>query len=127
MSNDPTETIRRELIPEVNRQAHDALVAAGELVRQVAEAGGVTEVTDEEGEALLKDRDELAAGLLRARLVAEHGADNVFDTGELSEHFEVEGFRSPLVVVRRKVDDQLGSLWFTHHPRFYYGFQPDRR
>jgi len=127
MNDDPTEARRRELQSEIGQQAHDATVAAGALIAQVAEGLGMTEVSDEEAPALLQDRDDLAAALLRAKLVAEHGAANVFDTAELREHFEVVGFGSPVCVVRRKSDDQLGSLWFTHHPRFYFGFEPHQQ
>jgi hypothetical protein len=122
MSSDPTEAIRRVLVPEVNQQGADALAAANALM--VAEHGADTEVTEEEADALLKQRDKDAAELLRATLVAEHGEDNVFDTVQLSAHFDVTGFGAPLVVVTRKADGKKGSLFFIHHPRFYYGFQP---
>lgn len=59
----------------------------------------------------------------REALEAEHG--QVWDTNQLREDYEVLGFAAPLVVVRRKSDGQKGSLFFQHHPRFYFGFQPD--
>lgn len=46
----------------------------------------------------------------------------VWDTAQLQEDFEVSGFGSGLCVVRRKSDGALGSLEFTHMPRFYYNF-----
>ena len=39
--------------------------------------------------------------------------------------FEVKGFAAPLVVVRRRSDAVLGTLFFQHEPRFYFGFSPD--
>ena len=36
------------------------------------------------------------------------------------------GFSAPLVVVRRKSDNQKGSLMFQASPRFYFGFEPHR-
>jgi hypothetical protein len=59
----------------------------------------------------------------RDELAAAHGI--VWDTTELQREFEVLGFATPFVVVRRRADGQKGSLMFQHHPRFYYGFQPD--
>ena len=59
----------------------------------------------------------------RPDLEAKHG--KVWDTTELPEDFEVLGFAAPLVVVRRRSDRVRGSLMFQHHPRFYFGFQPE--
>lgn len=58
----------------------------------------------------------------REALEAEHG--QVWDTRELSNDFDVLGFMAPLIVVRRKVDGQKGSLEFQHDPRFYFNFDP---
>jgi hypothetical protein len=115
------------MVPEVNQQAHDALIAAGEQLMAAAPNGGATEVSDEEATVLLRRRDDEAKRLLREKLAAEHGEANVFDTTQLSDVFEVIGFAAPLVVVRRLADNQKGSLFFTHEPRLYYGFQPDMR
>lgn len=60
----------------------------------------------------------------REYLEAQHG--QVWDTGQLSEDFEVLGFMAPIVVVRKKSDGQKGSLYFQHSPRFYFGFEPHR-
>lgn len=79
--NDPTETIRRLQLAQIN-----------------AEPGS------------------------RQVLEAERG--QVWDTQELGQDFNVEGFMAPYVVVRRKSDRQRGSLMFQHDPRFYFGFQP---
>lgn len=58
----------------------------------------------------------------RAALEAHYG--KVWDTQQLAEEFVVTAFIAPLVVVRRKVDDAVGSLEFQHHPRFYFNWQP---
>ena len=58
----------------------------------------------------------------RAALEAQYG--EVYDTEQLSEHFEVVGFMAPYVVAKRKSDGQKGSLEFQHNPRFYFNFQP---
>lgn len=60
----------------------------------------------------------------REELVERYGADNVWDTSELSRDFTVHGFLAPYCVVTRKRDGVKGSLVFQHHPRFYFGFQP---
>jgi len=49
----------------------------------------------------------------REALEAQYG--KVWDTQELTEEFLVTAFIAPLVVVRRKVDDVVGSLEFQHH------------
>jgi len=79
--SDPTETIRRQRIVEIN-----------------AEPGS------------------------REALKEKHG--QVWDTGELSQEFDVLGFMAPYVVVTRKSDGQKGSLEFQHDPRFYFNFSP---
>ena len=56
----------------------------------------------------------------REALEVQHWQD--WNTGELSQHFEVIGFMAPLVVVRRKSDGKKGSLEFQHQARFYFGF-----
>ena len=55
----------------------------------------------------------------------EHRYGQVWDTQELQEQFEVTGFLSPYVVVRRRSDGVVGSLQFQHRPRYYFAFQPD--
>ena len=59
----------------------------------------------------------------REFLEAKHG--EVWDTTELQEQFEVLGFMSPLVGVRRRCDNVRGSVLFQASPRFYFGFQPE--
>jgi hypothetical protein len=60
----------------------------------------------------------------REYLEAHHG--QVWDTGQLSQDFDVLGFMAPVVVVRRRSDGQKGSLYFQHSPRFYFSFEPHR-
>jgi hypothetical protein len=59
----------------------------------------------------------------RAALETKHG--QVWDTDQLRDEFEVIGFMAPLVGVRRKSDGVKGSMMFQHHPRLYFGFQPE--
>jgi len=60
----------------------------------------------------------------REYLQAKHG--QVWDTSELAHDFIVIGFITPLVVVKRKFDNQKGSLMFQTSPRFYFGFEAHR-
>ena len=60
-----------------------------------------------------------------SRLDLEIQYGQIWDTAELCRDFEVKGFAAPFVIVRRKDDGKLGTLIFQHHPRFYFGFQPD--
>ena len=59
----------------------------------------------------------------REALEGEHR--QVWNTHELGQDFEVLGFAAPLVVVRRRSDGVLGSLFFQHSPRLYFEFQTD--
>ena len=59
----------------------------------------------------------------RDRLEAQHG--QVWDTTELQTDFDVVGFAAPLIVVRQKTTGRMGSLFFQHSPRFYWGFTAD--
>ena len=46
-------------------------------------------------------------------------------TKELEKDFEVVGFQAPYVVVKRRIDNVIGSLQFDHYPRKYYNFVKD--
>ena len=59
----------------------------------------------------------------RERIEAQHG--QVWDTEQLQADFDVVGFAAPLIVVREKTTGQMGSLFFQHSPRFYWGFTAD--
>ena len=80
--SDPTETIRRQQVAEINLQP------------------GSREA--------LEDKHE-----------------QVWDTQELREDFDVLGFMAPYIGVRRKLDGVKGSLTFQHDPRFYFGFKAE--
>lgn len=56
----------------------------------------------------------------REQLEEKHG--RIWDTSEMRKDFEVLGFMSPLVVVRRLEDGVRGALEFQHSPRLYYDF-----
>jgi hypothetical protein len=58
----------------------------------------------------------------REELEIMYGKDNVWDTDQLREQFEVQGFAAPFCVVTRKKDGKRGALAFQHAPRFYFGF-----
>jgi hypothetical protein len=79
---DPTETIRRTMVQQINSDAGD-----------------------------------------RERLEAQHG--RVWSTTELQQDFDVQGFAAPLIVVSEKTTGRMGTLFFQHSPRFYWGFSPD--
>jgi hypothetical protein len=61
--------------------------------------------------------------LPRLALEAVFGPDNVWDTKELQEKFEVLGFLAPFCAVRRKEDGKEGAVMFQHAPRFYFEFR----
>lgn len=74
--------------------------------KKIMEIGSEVESLDEDAE--------------RKRLEAKYG--QVWDTKELQEAFDVQGFMAPFVVVIEKATGKKGSLMFQHHPRFYFGF-----
>lgn len=53
-------------------------------------------------------------------------AEERWDTDGLIRDFTVVGFAAPFVVVIRKSDGQKGSLEFTHRPRVYFNWVPDK-
>ena len=67
-------------------------------------------------------REMLASGQPHADLAAD--PDRRWTTDEMTREFEVLGFASPFVVVRRKADGTKGTLEFTHSPRIYFGWRP---
>jgi hypothetical protein len=69
-------------------------------------------------------REMLATGQ-PARDLAQ--ADQRWTTDEVRELFEVHSFLAPFCFVTRKSDGVKGVLEFTHSPRFYFNFIPDRR
>ena len=60
----------------------------------------------------------------RTDLETRHG--RVWNSAELVNDFEVLEFAAPFAVVKRKTDNQLGSLVFQHHPRYYFSFKEDK-
>jgi hypothetical protein len=60
----------------------------------------------------------------REWLKEKHG--QVWNTQQLQEDFDVLQFAAPLIVVRQRSTGQMGSMFFQHQPRFYWGFKPDR-
>lgn len=59
---------------------------------------------------------------VRADLEAKYG--QVWNTSELTQDFDVQGFSAPFIVVIRKSDNVKGSMTFCHSPRYYFDFQP---
>ncbi|HQZ69588.1 MAG TPA: hypothetical protein PLY87_31100 [Planctomycetaceae bacterium] len=68
----------------------------------------------------LKDEHEW-----RVTLEAIYG--EVWDTSELKRDFNVIGFLAPVVAVRRKDNQEEGTLEFLHHPRLYFGYRSSQR
>ena len=58
----------------------------------------------------------------RKELEASYGKENVYNTEELQEQFEVESFLAPFCTVKRKFDDEPGTLQFSDRPRLYFNF-----
>jgi len=49
-----------------------------------------------------------------------------YDTQQLQELFTVHGFLAPFVSVTRKSDGAKGAMLFTHSPRRYFDFTPEK-
>lgn len=77
------------------------------------------------------DVDAMRAALLKSGAMPEElrrvvdAGEPVWDTAGLQRDYEVMGFAAPFVVVRRRSDGQVGSLSFTHMPRFYFDWRRD--
>ena len=82
----------------------------------------MTQIDETEGIRRIQQAQHNADPSPREEMEAKYG--QVWDTDQLQEDFEVLGFMAPLLVVRRKRDGQKGSLYFRHHPRLYYQFEP---
>ena len=65
----------------------------------------------------------MARGLVEQSYEQDRGP--MYDTEGLLRSFEVIAYAAPFVVVRRRSDDQMGSLMFTHQPRVYFGWMAD--
>ena len=98
MANDPTESERRRLISE-----------RGEAMWREAAA------------AKIEPTDPRLAQFVKDKLAEAHG--EVLTTEEMLDQYEPIQFAAPVVVVRRRSDGQMGSLFFFPAPRYYYGWQ----
>lgn len=58
------------------------------------------------------------------RATFERG-EPIWNTTQLQALYTVEGFAAPLAVVRRKSDGVRGTVFFTHSPRYYFGFEEE--
>lgn len=58
-----------------------------------------------------------------SREALEQQYGDVWDTKQLQELFEVQGFAAPLAVVTRREDGAVGTVMFQHSPRFYFSFE----
>lgn len=66
----------------------------------------------------------IEAGAPEADLAATEGPK--WDTAALTRDFEVIGFAAPFVVVRKLDTGEKGTLEFTHSPRVYFDWKPDK-
>ena len=57
--------------------------------------------------------------LRRKEIEASEG--QVWNTSELTDEFNIEGFLAPCCYGTRKSDNARITLLFAHSPRFYYG------
>jgi hypothetical protein len=64
--------------------------------------------------------------MIATALPAEQEPGPHYNTQELQEAFEVHGFLAPFVSVTRKADGVKGTMRFTHSPRAYFDFQPEK-
>jgi hypothetical protein len=60
----------------------------------------------------------------RSREEIENSDGQVWNTQELARDFTILTFAAPLVIVRTKSSQKLGSLLFQHHPRLYWDYKP---
>jgi hypothetical protein len=79
----------------------------------------------------MKDLDEVAV----RRKMIESGQpardfaadlDEKLDSAALAAKYDVLSFAAPFVIVKRRSDGVVGTLEFTHSPRWYFGWKPDK-
>ena len=99
--------------------AHDVDPSFFDLMRN----GDELRISIDESRRVLADIIE-SEKLDRAALEERYG--EVWDPAAWVAEFELLGFQGSVVVVRRKTDNQVGSLLFQHLPRYYFLFQADR-
>lgn len=58
--------------------------------------------------------------VLRADLVPRFGADNVWDTDEVVEKFDVVSFLAHVCFCTDRETEERVVLTFNHHPRLYW-------
>lgn len=61
---------------------------------------------------------------IRAVLQDQYG-EQVWDSAQLLDTFEVSHFTPPYVHVIRKADGVRGTVAFNDDPRFYFAFRPE--
>jgi hypothetical protein len=69
-----------------------------------------------------EDESELGDEIAEIDLALDEGPK--LDTEQLQRDFEVIGYATPFVVVRRKSDGLLGTLEYLSWPRTYFGWTP---
>ncbi|HRA88461.1 MAG TPA: hypothetical protein PK992_10330 [Planctomycetaceae bacterium] len=90
------------------------------LMNNTTLSSDATEDTDCDVCEQLKDEHEW-------RIVLEGIYGEVWDTSELKRDFTVIGFLAPPVAVRRKENQEEGTLEFLHHPRLYFSYRSSNR
>jgi hypothetical protein len=69
-----------------------------------------------------EDESELGDEIAEIDLALDEGPK--LDTEQLQRDFEVMGYATTFVVVRRKSGGQLGTLEYLSWPRTYFGWTP---
>jgi hypothetical protein len=78
----------------------------------------------EETERLRRARAaQLNMSLPKETLEAFYG--KVWTTEELKAEWIIVAFVAPLVLVKSRADESLGSFEFQHEPRYYFNYQKD--
>lgn len=101
----------------MNEPSEEQLITWDEVVHELNKE--VAEAIRRKTQAALNED-----ALPREELELRHG--QVWNTAELARDYVVEGFGAPLVVVKRKSDQTVGTLYFQHQPRLYWGFKEHR-
>ena len=65
-------------------------------------------------------RDEERKEVRRQELIAKYGADNVWDTGQFTEKFEVKSFAAPSCFATDRATKITYVVQFEHYPRLYF-------
>jgi hypothetical protein len=92
----------------------------------ILSARDIESYRDEHVDVELRMLDRQINGAPKNRTELEAEGEQVWDTDEIREEFEIRGFKTPFAMARHIGTGETGTLLFQDNPRYYFGWSPDR-